>query len=78
MLFSGFVPAAADRSHSRIVWDCAWAPDDSYFVTVSRDKQIKIWTALSGKDGEWKESLNHKMPVSVTAVDVIRDRTRDR
>ena len=31
-------------AHSRIVWDCAWSPDDVAFATCSRDKTVKLWT----------------------------------
>ena len=78
VLFPGFEAIAADRSHSRIVWDCAWAPDDTYFVTVSRDKQIKVWTSLSGQDREWTEAANYKMTSSATAIDIVRDQQRNR
>ncbi|QSL65485.1 hypothetical protein MERGE_002797 [Pneumocystis wakefieldiae] len=32
-------------AHSRIIWDCCWAPDIAgiVFVTASRDKTLKIW-----------------------------------
>lgn len=37
-----------EKAHSRIVWDCSWAPTcdyGSFFVTASRDKSIKLWKA---------------------------------
>ncbi|RPD61869.1 WD40 repeat-like protein [Lentinus tigrinus ALCF2SS1-7] len=40
---SGYVPIAADKSHGRIIWDCAWAPEGDIFATASRDKTVKIW-----------------------------------
>jgi elongator complex protein 2 len=73
-----FIPVAADRTHARIIWDCAWAPDDSYFVTVSRDKQLKTWSAMEGNGEIWKQLSSTKLKESVTAVDIIRDGTRDR
>ncbi|KTW28540.1 hypothetical protein T552_01800 [Pneumocystis carinii B80] len=35
----------ARTAHSRIIWDCCWAPDivGYVFVTASRDKTLKIW-----------------------------------
>lgn len=35
-----------EKAHSRIVWDCSWAPatpSGSFFVTGSRDRSIKVW-----------------------------------
>lgn len=32
------------KAHSRIIWDCSWAPEGTpLFVTGSRDKGIKVW-----------------------------------
>lgn len=34
------------KAHTRIVWDCSWGPEfqgESFFVTGSRDKSIKLW-----------------------------------
>jgi hypothetical protein len=35
-----FVPVAADKSHGRIIWDCAWAAEGYTFATASRDKTV--------------------------------------
>ena len=37
----GYEPVAMDKSHARIIWDCAWAPDGSVFATASRDKTVE-------------------------------------
>ncbi|KAG6918947.1 hypothetical protein DXG01_010602 [Tephrocybe rancida] len=36
----GFIPVAADKSHGRIIWDCAWASEGDVFATASRDKTV--------------------------------------
>lgn len=33
---------AKEKAHTRIIWDCCWIADN-YFVTGSRDKQVKVW-----------------------------------
>ncbi|KAK0191029.1 quinon protein alcohol dehydrogenase-like superfamily, partial [Armillaria mellea] len=58
---------AADKSHSRIIWDCAWAHEGDVFVTASRDKTVKIWQ--SGTDGTWKAICNIKVAEAAVAVD---------
>lgn len=35
-----FMPVAADKSHARIIWDCAWAHENDVFATASRDKTV--------------------------------------
>jgi elongator complex protein 2 len=35
--------ASQNKAHARILWGCAWAHDDNFFVTVSRDKGAKVW-----------------------------------
>lgn len=39
----GYVPIAADKSHVRIIWDCAWSPEGDIFVTASRDKTVSLF-----------------------------------
>lgn len=49
-----FEPFTGERSHSRIIWDCAWSADISrpyVFATASRDKTVKIFE-LSKEEGE--------------------------
>ncbi|KAL1738694.1 WD40-repeat-containing domain protein, partial [Schizophyllum fasciatum] len=36
----GYTPIAADKSHGRIIWDCAWAHEGDVFATASRDKTV--------------------------------------
>ena len=36
----GYVPVAADKTHGRIIWDCAWAMEGDIFATASRDKTV--------------------------------------
>jgi elongator complex protein 2 len=43
MVFVGYVPLAVDKSHTRIIWDAAWAPVGKVFATASRDKTVE-WT----------------------------------
>jgi elongator complex protein 2 len=37
------------KGHSRIVWSCSWAADDSFFVTGSRDATVNVWNLVDGK-----------------------------
>jgi elongator complex protein 2 len=52
------------KAHSRIIWDCAWLPVQNLFVTVSRDKQMKLWDVNT--PGESKTS--HKFDQAITSV----------
>lgn len=52
-----FVPFTGERSHARIIWDCAWSSDISrsyVFATASRDKTIKIFELQLGQKEDEK------------------------
>jgi elongator complex protein 2 len=36
------MPIAADKSHGRIIWDCAWSCEGDLFATASRDKTVSV------------------------------------
>ncbi|KAF9006442.1 WD40 repeat-like protein [Cyathus striatus] len=61
----GYAPVAADKSHSRIIWDCAWNADSNAFATASRDKTVKVWKSISNV---WKPIFTIKTESSATAV----------
>ena len=37
----GYAPVAFDKSHGRIIWDCAWSAEGGLFATASRDKTVR-------------------------------------
>lgn len=57
-----------DKAHTRIIYDCAWLPDGSAFITVSRDKSLKVWAQT---DGKWECKATCKFHLPITAVDVL-------
>ncbi|EPT02855.1 hypothetical protein FOMPIDRAFT_1159982 [Fomitopsis schrenkii] len=65
----GYVPLAADRSHARIIWDCAWAPEGDVFVTTSRDKTVRVWRQEEpSKQDKWTPIATLKVAEAATAV----------
>ncbi|KAG6817432.1 hypothetical protein H0H87_008600 [Tephrocybe sp. NHM501043] len=62
----GFVPVAADKSHARIIWDCAWAAENDIFATASRDKTVKLWQQQ--EQNKWKAIETIKTSSPATAV----------
>ncbi|CAG9533882.1 unnamed protein product [Cercopithifilaria johnstoni] len=56
------------KVHSRIIWCCAWAPDDKYFVTGARDKKLCLWR-FDGNDIQLVAERKHLH--AVTAVDFM-------
>ncbi|KAJ7179931.1 WD40-repeat-containing domain protein [Mycena crocata] len=62
-----YLPIAADKSHGRIIWDCAWALEGDIFATASRDKTVKIWHR--GPDSKWIVADVIKTKDAATAVD---------
>ncbi|GLB33740.1 putative WD40 repeat-like protein [Lyophyllum shimeji] len=63
----GFIPVAADKSHGRIIWDCAWAAEGDIFATASRDKTVKIWRQAEGKKWEAVETIKISAPGTAVA-----------
>ncbi|KAI9067625.1 WD40 repeat-like protein [Trametes sanguinea] len=64
----GYVPVAADKSHGRIIWDCAWAPEGDVFATASRDKTVKIWQRAADDDKKWSAIATIQANAAATAV----------
>ncbi|KAJ7283716.1 WD40-repeat-containing domain protein [Mycena rebaudengoi] len=62
-----YSPVAADKSHGRIIWDCAWAAEGDIFATASRDKTVKIWQR--GPELKWVAVDVIKTQEAATAVD---------
>lgn len=68
-----------EKAHSRIVWDCSWAPVNphgAFFVTGSRDKSLKLWKATDS-GASMVSSLKTGEPVTSIAcfqLNLIRDR----
>ncbi|KZT12941.1 WD40 repeat-like protein [Laetiporus sulphureus 93-53] len=67
----GYVSLAADRTHARIIWDCAWAPEGDIFATASRDKTVKIWRQQDGSSTKWTAIATLKTIEAATAVTFI-------
>nr|CDS28332.1 elongator complex protein 2 [Hymenolepis microstoma] len=57
---------AGKNTHSRIIWACAWSPDNKAFFTASRDKQIMAWHSESGE----RIGLPWSLSEPITAFDV--------
>ncbi|THH12348.1 hypothetical protein EW145_g55 [Phellinidium pouzarii] len=64
----GYVAVAADKSHARIVWDCAWAHENDIFATASRDKTVKIWKLHDFAEKKQSPLLTIKTKEASTAV----------
>ncbi|KAF9534863.1 WD40 repeat-like protein [Crepidotus variabilis] len=61
----GYLPVVADKSHGRIIWDCAWSFEGDIFATASRDKTVKVWRQHEGK---WQAAATIKTPQPATAI----------
>ncbi|KAF7301320.1 hypothetical protein MIND_00697100 [Mycena indigotica] len=66
---NGYTPVAADKSHGRIIWDCAWAQEENIFATASRDKTVKIWQQSEDEQARWIAVETLKLNEAATAVD---------
>ncbi|KAG6812317.1 hypothetical protein H0H92_003401 [Tricholoma furcatifolium] len=63
----GFVAVAADKSHGRIIWDCAWAAEGDVFATASRDKTVKIWHRQLEDQWSAIETIQSSSPATAVA-----------
>lgn len=61
--------AQDEKAHSRMVLDCCWSPNGTFFATASRDKSVKIWSL--GDDKTWVARSTIKLTESITAVDMV-------
>ncbi|KAH3676072.1 hypothetical protein WICMUC_002369 [Wickerhamomyces mucosus] len=63
--------ASNEKAHSRIIWDCSWAPEEvgNVFVTGSRDKSIKVWK-LEEETKQVNVLDSVKFDFPVTSLDV--------
>ncbi|TID14880.1 hypothetical protein CANINC_004551 [Pichia inconspicua] len=61
-----------EKAHSRIIWDCAWVNfgDNISFVTVSRDKEMRLWK-LENDDVVCTGSVRFEES-AVTAIDSVK------
>ncbi|TGZ75866.1 hypothetical protein CRM22_000121 [Opisthorchis felineus] len=65
--------------HSRIIWTCAWSPDNDYFISGSRDQTILVWpTPLANTSVEPAPKAQQPLiapklfAAAVTALDICR------
>ena len=58
-----------EKPHSRIIWDCAWAPLEfgNMFITASRDKTVKIWKYVE-EDFQMENSIRFSQAVTAISV----------
>ncbi|KAA8913153.1 WD40-repeat-containing domain protein [Sphaerosporella brunnea] len=61
--------ARKDKAHTRIIYGCSWLPGGQAFVTVSRDKSIKLWQLSDNSEVTCAATM--KLALPVTAVDVL-------
>lgn len=61
----------ATSKHSRIIWDCAWTHDSSYFATVSRDKTLNFWhVEVEQEQIKVEYVVNYAFEEGLNAVDI--------
>lgn len=60
-----------DKPHTRIIWDCAWAPLNygNVFLTASRDKSVKVWK-FSNVENEYTLENVLKFSDPITALSI--------
>jgi hypothetical protein len=58
----GYLPVATDKSHARIIWDCAWAHEGDVFATASRDKTVSCESIPSNSPLQQHHRSNYGKP----------------
>ncbi|ODQ67411.1 WD40 repeat-like protein [Nadsonia fulvescens var. elongata DSM 6958] len=60
--------ASQQKGHTRIIWDCSWAPSEfgHVFLTASRDKTVRVWAL---EEGVWVNKNISKFNEPITAID---------
>ena len=53
----------SSQAHARMIYCCAWSPEDKIFLTGSRDKRLKLWN----KQGECLDTLMFSAGVTACA-----------
>lgn len=59
---------AEAKGHSRMILDCAWAPERHIFATAGRDKMVKLWQLKAQEQVEVALLTSLTASTAVTAV----------
>ena len=58
------------KAHTRMILDAAWTPagERTFFVTASRDKTVKFWSSVDGKEFTLKHTISRRSAVTAVAL----------
>lgn len=63
------VQQVCQNAHSRMIWDCSWLPTNTEFMTIARDKSLKVWS-LDSTTNLWQCIQTVKVAKVPMSVDV--------
>ncbi|KAI3650046.1 hypothetical protein MP228_005678 [Amoeboaphelidium protococcarum] len=63
------VHQVCQNAHSRMIWDCSWLPTNTEFMTIARDKSLKVWS-LDSTTNLWQCIQTVKVAKVPMSVDV--------